>query len=217
MEPVGPPAANQSTVRKQLPNALTCLRVVLAVAMVAVLSWMHAPGAALLITAAVLFVAAAVTDALDGMLARRWHVVSAFGRIMDPFADKLLVIGAFVCLAGPMFTVEGAGGGRYQSSGVASWMVVAILGRELLVTSIRAVFEGRGIDFSATWSGKWKMILQSIVVPAVLVLLAFGEASPGTWQRMAIVGMVWATVAVTLWSGVPYVVRAMKGARRDKA
>jgi len=200
-----------------LPNALTMLRVVLTGALIALVALRPAPfpvessepDAGLLLACA-LFVIAAITDALDGFLARRWRVVSRFGRIMDPFADKVLVLGAFIMLAGPAFTTADG----TLVSGVEPWMAVVILARELLVTSIRAILEGDGIDFSAGWAGKAKMILQAIVVPLILVLLAWGAPERGSARAWVINVSVWATVAATVLSGVPYVTRAI-GARRS--
>lgn len=211
--------------RLNLPNALTIVRLVLACAFFAVLSFWSYPDSParfgkgidwVLLGAAAVFVVAALTDALDGYLARRWKAVSVFGRIMDPFADKLLVIGAFVFMASPAFWAPLATGRGLQFSGVAAWMVAVILGRELLVTSIRGAMEGAGVEFSASWSGKWKMILQSVVVPAVLVMLATAKGEhflPGEWGRWTIDALVWACVAVTVWSGIPYVARAARAAR----
>ena len=219
------------------PNLLTAARVVLAIAFFAVLapfkyhksvlvngdggSGGEGPDPYLLIAAG-LFIVAAITDVLDGYLARRWNAVTTFGRIMDPFADKFLVIGAFVFLASPGFTYTGEAILHLPNrvtppvgsvTGVQAWMVAVILGRELLVTSIRAEVEGRGLSFAATWSGKWKMILQSICVPTVLILMNVrGEQghAPSDNAGYAILGMVWLTVAVTAWSAAPYVARAMK-------
>jgi len=141
-------------------------------AFVAVLSIYRFPdtNAWALPVALVLFVVAALTDALDGYLARKWQVVSVFGRIMDPFADKVLILGAFVMLAGPQFfaTDELL---WTQVAGVTPWMVVVILGRELLVTTIRAVLESQGVDFSAKWSGKVKMIVQSVGIPVIMLIV----------------------------------------------
>jgi len=209
--------------RSQIPNALTLLRLVLAGLFFALLSAWPLMGRRgdhpdpWLLAAAGLFVLAALTDALDGHLARKWRVVSVFGRIMDPFADKVLVLGAFAYLASPLFSVvlmthEGSDPVRHQTTGVAPWMVVLILARELLVTSIRAAFESRGVDFSASAPGKWKMILQSIVVPLVLVILAFDSAPPNSSARWAIDIAVWLTVIVTVWSGLPYIRRAARSA-----
>lgn len=201
--------------KRNTPNALTAVRVVLACVVVVILSGglspptiesgMSAQRATLLLSAAV-FIVAAITDALDGFLARKWSVVSLFGRVVDPFADKLLVLGSFVCLAGATFADPRGG----MTSGVHAWMVVVILARELLVTTLRGVYESQGVDFSATWSGKFKMILQSIAIPAILVTLAVRDAAPGSAARWTIDIIVWGTVAVTAWSGVPYLVRAWK-------
>ena len=165
------------------------------------------------LAAAALFGLAAVTDAIDGPLARRWKVVSVFGRVMDPFADKVLVVGAFIMLAGPAFSYDDPKVvtlREFQVSGIYSWMVVIILGRELLVTSIRAIAEQSGIDFSADWSGKAKMILQACVIPFILLVLGIGDVTPGKWGRIVIDVAVWLTLIVTVLSGVPYVIRGFR-------
>lgn len=236
-----PPALRTTPLERLTPNLLTGFRVLLACVFFAILTpWKYNKSPLALgngpdwwlLAAAAVFIVAALTDALDGYLARRWNAISTFGRIMDPFADKLLVIGAFVFLAGPGFTHTGdaiihlptkpAPPENISGSvtGVQAWMVALILGRELLVTSIRAEAEARGIDFGAIWSGKWKMILQSICVPAVLVLMnvpGVQESAsnplprrPGDLATYAILALVWSTVAVTAWSAVPYVMRAVR-------
>jgi CDP-diacylglycerol--glycerol-3-phosphate 3-phosphatidyltransferase len=159
--------------------------------------------------AVALFVVAALTDLLDGHLARRWQVVSGFGRIMDPFVDKVLVLGAFVFLASPRFAVPSDGDyERFRMlTGVQSWMVTVILARELFVTSVRGVLEGRGVAFGAEWAGKLKMVLQSITAPiclAVAVNEGLADSRAWTVTRDA---LVWATVVLTLWSAWPYVRR----------
>lgn len=154
--------------------------------------------------AVILFIVAALTDVLDGWLARRWQVVSVFGRIMDPFCDKVLVLGAFVFLVGPAFIAPDE---ATPLSGLAPWMVVTILGRELLVTSLRGVLESMGVDFSADVSGKLKMLAQSICVPICLFVGTrdWALASDG-WRLLRDVA-VWATVGLTIWSVVPYLLR----------
>jgi CDP-diacylglycerol--glycerol-3-phosphate 3-phosphatidyltransferase len=203
--------------RRWVPNAITLSRLVLAAVFFVQLALWSAPfgwsggaeGAETwrLWLAAACFGVAAGTDALDGYLARRWGAITRFGRIMDPFADKILIVGAFVMLAGPRFTAQSPAG-PFQITGIESWMVVVILGRELLVTSIRAVLEAEGKDFSASFTGKLKMILQSIVVPLVLIVPAVTDVYSG-WGRTVVVGSAWGTVLVTVLSGVPYVVRGM--------
>ncbi|MEM1356324.1 MAG: CDP-alcohol phosphatidyltransferase family protein [Planctomycetota bacterium] len=220
--------------KQQIPNALTMLRLVLAAVFFLLLALYRVDqGVAwLMIPAIVLFIAAAVTDALDGHLARKWQVESKFGRIMDPFCDKVLILGALIFLAGPSFTFAyiwnpsgtpellDATVRHAQISGVYPWMVVLILARELLVTGIRGVVEATGQKFGANLWGKLKMILQAIVVPLVLliVLIYDGEHSFGydlsnsvqmalRWVRDA---LVYLTVIASVLSGVPYVAGALR-------
>jgi CDP-diacylglycerol---glycerol-3-phosphate 3-phosphatidyltransferase len=199
--------------RQHIPNLLTMLRLVLAAIFFLMLEQYRigeAGGAVVLTVATALFVVAAVTDALDGHLARRWQVESTFGRIVDPLADKVLVLGAFVYLAGPRFALpDGLG----QISGVTPWMVVVILTRELLVTAIRGQMESQGIKFGAVRAGKLKMILQAIVIPAVLLLVAFADLSEPGWARLSRETLVWATIAATVLSGVPYITNARRALR----
>ncbi|HZW08851.1 MAG TPA: CDP-alcohol phosphatidyltransferase family protein [Phycisphaerales bacterium] len=193
---------------KWVPNALVILRLVLAAVFVALLSIRPLASTAQLVAGAILFLVAALTDMLDGKLARAWDAITRFGRVMDPFADKILVLGAFVCLAGPAFALD-LDGRRIQASGVEPWMVVVILGRELLITSLRALVEGEGRDFSAIPAGKLKMILQSAAVPLILLILAWGHYRPGEIGRWIILFTAWATVVVTVLSGIPYLQRAL--------
>ncbi|MFZ4572964.1 MAG: CDP-alcohol phosphatidyltransferase family protein [Phycisphaerales bacterium] len=212
--------------RRWLPNALTILRLIIAFAFFTLLSVWNYPAGDLIqpvtpkhplwayLIAAALFGLAALTDAIDGPLARRWKVVSRFGRIMDPFADKVLVVGSFIMLAGPRFGAELPDEGRsiLQVSGVMPWMAVLILGRELLVTSIRAIMEADGRDFSAVAFGKIKMIVQACVIPAILIILGITNVGYGTPGRRVIDVLVWITVAITALSGWPYAVRGLRGA-----
>lgn len=219
-----------------IPNLLTLFRVVLAWVFILLLSGLPSrtlsseptgidrvgeighDGNALIIAAAVVFIIAAITDALDGHLARKWKAITRFGRIMDPMADKLLVIGAFVMLITPGFRATlMPNATEFQVSGVAPWMVVAILMRELLVTSIRGVYEADGVDFSAGSLGKAKMILQSITIPMVLLIVALGSPVPGSSGRLVILLLVWATVVTTVLSGLPYIGQAAKHTIEENA
>ena len=220
---------SQPTSKVHIPNLLTLGRVVLAWVFVILLSMVSPrtisaqptgvdrlgevsqPGTGLLIAATVIFIIAAITDALDGHLARKWKVESKFGRIMDPMADKLLILGGFVMLATPSFNATIAlTGETFQISNVAGWMVVAMLLRELLVTSIRGVYEAEGVDFSAGSLGKAKMIFQSVSIPLILLIIAFGSPGPESTGRLVIVILVWATLVTTLLSGLPYIGKAAK-------
>lgn len=217
--------------RKHVPNQLTIARLVLAVVFFGALNCYRYMGpdgdrqTGLLAAAMVLFIVAALTDMLDGYLARKWQAISMFGRIMDPVCDKILVIGAFVYLAGPRFVIPHAPPHGHPPldiplnmvTGVYPWMVVVVLLRELLVTSIRAALESQGIDFSAKQSGKWKMILQSVTVPVVLAAV-WVDPIRHEWAAWVRDVMVYATVIVTILSGIPYITgarRALAGASRS--
>lgn len=205
--------------RKHIPNQLTMARLVIAAAFFGVLQLYRyqaepASPAWVLPVATVLFILAAITDALDGYLARKWDVVSKFGRIMDPFCDKILILGAVIYLGSPRFLDPAAiesGSVRTMISGVYPWMVVLVLARELLVTGIRGEVEKAGVAFGANWVGKLKMILQSVVVPVVLIIVMIDPAKPGReWLGWVRDGLVYATVVATVLSGLPYITGAVK-------
>lgn len=156
-----------------------------------------------------LFVAGAATDALDGWLARRWEATSTFGRVMDPFVDKVLVLGGFIYLAA--LPADALGPDRLAiDTGISPWMVVVILSRELLVTSLRGWLEGRGLAFGADGWGKLKMLLQSVCIP-VCLFVATQPSAHGSdgWQLLRSL-VVLATVGVTAISVVPYLQRAFR-------
>ena len=209
-------------VRRLLPNLITLVRLGMAAAFFVIIATCLSPtdssgrqwwGN----VAFSLFIAAALSDILDGHLARKWGVVTDFGRVMDPFVDKVLVLGAFVYLASPKFAepewsrsfgIEVPTGEINCATGVASWMVVAVLARELLVTGLRGVLEARGIAFPADWAGKVKMFVQSAGIPtALFIAVTPGCLASADW-RLAQSITVWAMTLVTVLSAVPYAVRA---------
>ncbi|MAJ47474.1 MAG: CDP-diacylglycerol--glycerol-3-phosphate 3-phosphatidyltransferase [Planctomycetes bacterium TMED75] len=206
------------SMRRNLPNALTLLRLLIAAAFFATMSVSVVRGAGFEASrqlwgniAVALFIVGAVTDALDGYLARRWGVVSDFGRIMDPFCDKVLILGTFAYLASPRFAVIDATGQVVgMETRVWAWMVVVIISRELLVTSIRAVIESRGIPFGADWWGKSKMILQAITAPYSLFVAVNPWFSGSTFFGGLQAILVWATVVITAISVIPYLVRGRR-------
>lgn len=210
--------------RRWLPNALTIVRLVIALAFFILLAVWTYPTRELFVdprhpvwpylAGAALFGLAALTDAIDGPLARRWKTVSTFGRVMDPFADKVLVMGAFIMLAGPNFTFDAEGQRPLQVSGILPWMVVVMLSRELLVTSLRALIEQSGQPFAADVFGKMKMIAQACAVPAILVILGIFDVQRGSLGRLLIEVIAWSTVIITALSGVPYVLRARRALQR---
>ncbi|MEZ6317616.1 MAG: CDP-alcohol phosphatidyltransferase family protein [Phycisphaerales bacterium] len=223
--PSPPPTPPRSQAGAGAPPQRAHRRFVLAAVFVVLLSdargpWIDADAAGLdqftllvdpettrLVIATLVFLLAALTDTLDGQLARRWSVQSRLGRIMDPLADKVLVLGGFVLLAGPTFTATIAGE-RVQLSGVEPWMAIVILTRELLVTSIRGMYEAEGFDFSAALSGKLKMVVQSVAIPAILAITALGSPVPGSAPRLWVLALAWTTTAVTALSAWPYLWKA---------
>jgi CDP-diacylglycerol--glycerol-3-phosphate 3-phosphatidyltransferase len=170
-----------------------------------------------------LFILAAITDSLDGYLARKWEVTSTFGRIMDPFCDKVLILGGFIYMAGPRFLVKEwveEGSFYTMATGVYPWMVAVMLARELLVTGFRGEAEAMGVSFGSNWWGKWKMILQSITIPTVIFFaITFKTGEDRTISIAAkwfCYVLVYVTVIVTIVSGLPYVLRLRQiMAKRD--
>ena len=174
-----------------LPNQLTTLRLALAVVLFALMSFK------LYQWALVVFLLAAATDWLDGYLARKYGLITTLGRILDPFADKIVVCGAFILLASI----------PEMQRFLPAWMVVIIVGRELLVTALRSFLEQQGQDFSAVMSGKLKMGLQCAAIISGLVFLSYpvGEPPAPDWVVYTLYGSIWAAVLLTLYSGVAYV------------
>jgi len=209
---------------RHIPNALTALRLVLAAAFFGMLSYYQYDVSGRhgeifwLNLAFAVYLIALITDFLDGYLARRWKVEGAFGRIVDPFVDKVLVLGSFIFFAGKNFTIPAHNVGDIPTNvmtitGVVPWMVVVILARELLVTSLRGSSESSGANFGAVFSGKLKMTLQSITILVVLVyvnylpkLQAHGIGHAAALFRDA---CIWLTLAITIYSGVGYIRRGV--------
>lgn len=181
-----------------LPNIITISRLFIAVG----LFWLiyaHTddPSRGYWLTATALFLVAAGTDFLDGLIARRWGLVTTLGRILDPFADKIIICGVFIFLQD-----------RNLNSGVTAWLTTIVIGREMFVTSLRGFLEKHGRDFSAALSGKIKMILQCIAVTAALMSLS--PAVQSAFPRFNLLRdvLIWATIVATVWSGLLYVWRA---------
>jgi CDP-diacylglycerol--glycerol-3-phosphate 3-phosphatidyltransferase len=186
----GPPVWN-------LPNKLTVARLILAVVMFSLIPW----GTSVTYLAAlVLFLAAAGTDWLDGYYARKYGLITVLGRILDPFADKVIVCGTFIFLVAVPEMAR-------VTLGLRAWMVVVIVGRELLVTALRSFLEERGTDFSAKMSGKLKMVLQCAAAVLALLYLAIpgDRAAWATWLWLPLVATIWAAVGLTVYSGLVYV------------
>jgi len=196
--------------RINLPNQITIGRLVLTVVFLVLLAQLdYEPQGRDLWIAQIcfwLYIVAATTDVVDGYLARRQKQVTSFGRILDPFVDKILICGAFCMLTGVNFYDPQAG--RY-ATGIHPWMVVVIIGRELLVTSLRGFSEGQGAVFPATIYGKMKMLVQAIAIGVVLGGLAgIDEWVSVPLHRWLQPIFVWAAVIITALSMIAYTHRA---------
>lgn len=190
-----------------VPNQLTLARILLSVAFFILLSQysQRDPHPVWLYVSFAIFVIAAGTDFLDGYLARKHGWVTPLGRVLDPFADKMLICGAFILLAGPNFVDQA----NVNVSGVAPWMVVVIIGRELLVTGLRGFNEAQGQAFAASLHGKIKMWVQSFTAPTVLMVIAWQtQGIGGPWLNNVKLIMVWLTVVVTALSAFQYLQRS---------
>lgn len=171
------------------PNTLTMYRV-LGIPLLIVLLLFDNAAAGIL--AAIVFSAAAVTDYLDGYIARRYHLVSNLGKLMDPLADKLLISSAFIMLV--------------ALDRVPAWMVCIIIGRELAITGFRNLISGGGDDASASLLGKYKTGFQ---VAAAIPLMIHYPYLGIDFQAVGTL-LLWIVLVFTLWSGVDYIVRFRK-------
>ena len=195
-----------------VPNQLTVARLVLSVFCFVFLTFDY------YLTGLVLFVIAAGTDWVDGYWARRYGQVTQLGRILDPFADKIIICGTFIYLAAVPPTITGD-----SASEITAWMAIVVVARELLVTALRSFFEEHGTDFSAKTAGKWKMVLQCAAVAASLARLwYYGYADrswdilPPGWTTWSLRLLVWSAIVMTIYSGWGYVQAAIRLLRNRK-
>lgn len=166
------------------PNLLTVSRFGMAALLMVCLS-VNFPGSA--IAALIVFILAALTDALDGYLARKVYGCSDFGKLMDPLADKVLTAAAFI--------------GFVELRILPAWMVTLILSREMMVTGLRLLAADKGIVLAAGILGKHKTVWQMLFIIAVLFAGVFQTlenfTAPIWWAGLAV-------TALTVWSGVVY-------------
>ncbi|HET9120822.1 MAG TPA: CDP-diacylglycerol--glycerol-3-phosphate 3-phosphatidyltransferase [Solirubrobacterales bacterium] len=161
-----------------LPNTLTVIRILLVPVVVVALLDETPNGDAI---AAAVFALAALTDGLDGYIARQRDSVTTFGKLMDPIADKLLIAAALIALV--------------SLNRLAAWIAMVIIAREFAVTGLRLVAAEQGVVIQASWLGKVKTGLQ---VAAIICLIAFDPAP------LAVDLLVYAAVAATVISGIDY-------------
>ena len=179
-----------------IANRLTMLRIVLTFVFMVVL-FVHGFWAK--VFALVVFIIAAISDYLDGMIAKKKNMITDFGRLMDPIADKILVLAAFATFV--------------QLQLIEAWMFVIIISRELLITSLRLFALNKGKVLSAARAGKHKTVSQMSVIFVILLFIVAKETmltyfiwNP-EWEKMfrtVIYSLMLVTVGFTLYSGVSY-------------
>ena len=168
-----------------LPNKLTILRTVMIPFFILFLytDWFHGYDK---IIAAVIFIAASLTDMLDGKIARKYNLVTNFGKFMDPLADKLLVCSAMICLI--------------EKGSLAAWIVIVIIAREFIISGFRLVASDNGIVIAASYWGKFKTVFQMAMV--IVLLMDLGGAFDVIGQAL-----IWISLALTIISLIDYVAK----------
>ena len=193
-----PDAATPPALRN-LPNLITAFRILLAPVLVVLLlrpSRWHS------VLAAATFFLACWSDFFDGYLARRHGITTTLGKLLDPLADKLIVMAALVMLAA-----------MPREPRVPAWMVVLVVGRELAVTGLRAMALSEGIVLAAEELGKYKTIFQMLALHGLLLhyrFLGIDFFSGGMY-------FLWPSLVLSLWSGIDYHVRVIRRAIRPAA
>src|SRR3990167_314863 len=172
-----------------LPNAISILRILTAPVLILLLL---TPDRKINLIAAIIFSVAALTDWLDGYLARKMSVETSVGKFLDPLADKLLIVTCLIMLI-PL--------GR-----APAWIVALITGREIAVTGLRAMASVEGVVIAAGRLGKYKTVFQIASVAALIVHYKF----LGIDFHIAGMVLLWIALVFTIWSGVDYFVRFLR-------
>ena len=181
-----------------LPNKLTVLRICLVpifmIVMMAPIPFLKDHDVITGLIAAGIFVITSLTDMLDGKIARKYNLITDFGKFMDPLADKFMVFGAMLSIIYRYETIRP----------VFIWAAAIVMFRELAVTSIRLVVSGKeGLVVAASWLGKIKTVLQVVCIVTVLVEPAIPFAPFTEWHILSYITMILMLV-MTLWSGIDY-------------
>jgi len=181
-----------------LPNRLTLSRLALTVFFVVCLSWPMTYGRTF---ALLLFILASVTDYFDGEIARRYGIVTNFGKLMDPLADKVMIAAGFICLV--------------PVGAIPAWVATIVVARDFLITGLRLLASAEGVILPAERMGKHKTSWQIVTVIFFLLLLSAIEIRPSVggsrwWQGLWAYGgniLLWITIGLTIYSGLGYLWR----------
>ena len=168
--------------KMNIPNILTILRMCMVPVFVVVLLTGH--GGVGDIAAGIIFIAASLTDLLDGYIARKYNQVTVFGKFMDPLADKLLVCSALICLV--------------ELGRIPSWIVIIIVGRDFIISGFRLVAAEKGVVIAANIWGKLKTVAQMFMV--ILLIFHFG----GFFLTLEQI-LIWISLILTVVSLIVYI------------
>lgn len=171
-----------------LPNKLTTLRVIMIPFFVFFLLWQNGENYTFRMIALALFIIASLTDLLDGKIARKYNLVTNFGKFMDPLADKLLVCSALICLI--------------ELNALPAWMVIIIISREFIISGFRLIASDNGVVTAASYWGKFKTTFQMVSV--VLLILDIPALAFVTTI------CVWIALVLTIVSLVDYIYKNHK-------
>lgn len=178
-------------IKLNLPNKLTLIRIFLIpLLMVFLISSSRVDE----VIAAFIFIAASITDWLDGHIARRTHQVTTLGKLLDPIADKILISAAFISLV--------------QVNRVPAWMVVVIIGREFAVTGLRGIAASAGIIIPASTLGKSKMACQVFAIIFLILDGSFSLMVPFIKMKLSLF-LTWIALLATLISGIDYFIKLL--------
>ncbi len=172
-----------------LPNKLTMFRVILIPFFVFFLLAPYFEGYGNYIAVAI-FIIASLTDLLDGKIARKYNLVTNFGKFMDPLADKLLVCSAMICLI--------------DLGQLASWIVIIIIAREFIISGFRLVASDNGVVIAASYWGKFKTTFQMLMVIVLMLDITLNQYA---WLHILGVVLTYIALALTVISLVDYIVK----------
>jgi CDP-diacylglycerol--glycerol-3-phosphate 3-phosphatidyltransferase len=172
-----------------LPNGLTVIRIL---AIPVILLLLFASGRTFQMVTALIFLLVALTDTLDGYLARRRKMVTTLGKFLDPLADKLLIVTALIALI--------------SARGIPLWMVIVIVGREIAVTGLRGIAMSGGIVISPSLMGKYKTAFE---MTSIFFLILSGTHLSVDFRQVGI-GLLWVALALAVISGYDYFKKFLK-------
>ena len=173
----------QRTLSRNIPNLLSAVRIL---AIPVVVGFLSSPGPLASFLAALIFTLASLTDLLDGYIARQQKRETAVGKLLDPMADKLLVLSCMIMLI-PLERIP-------------AWMVVLIIGREVAVTGLRGIASAEGLVIASSRWGKGKMVFQTLALIGLMLHYPY----LGIDFHLLGVILLWVALVITLWSGIDY-------------